>query len=179
MMTVLPSQAANPYVSERVVEWQEAYKHADVLSIAPYISCNIPREGKKLNSALVEKWTLDEAMDYMENVAQIVEEPEGKNNSIISWDCMVDDVEFSWKQRNTYDEGNHLIAFELIEGDFDVLEGAWQVLEDSGKVHLRLNIRYSIGLPVIEDVLGPILKEKLEENSISMLNSIKNRLEGV
>jgi len=69
LVRVLASQAANPYVSERIVEWQDAYKHADALAIAPYISCNVPREGRQLNEAMVAAWTVDHAMDYMENNA--------------------------------------------------------------------------------------------------------------
>lgn len=69
LVRVLPSQAANPYVSERVVEFQEAYKHADALAIAPYISCNVPREGKGLTAAEVENWTVEQALDHLQQKA--------------------------------------------------------------------------------------------------------------
>jgi len=69
LVRVLPTQAANPYVSERIVEFQDAYRHADALAVAPYISCNVPRQGKSLNASTVEKWTVEEALDYMENDA--------------------------------------------------------------------------------------------------------------
>jgi hypothetical protein len=41
LVRVLPSQAANAYVSERIVEFQDAYKSADVLAIAPYVGMNV------------------------------------------------------------------------------------------------------------------------------------------
>lgn len=69
LVRVLPSQAANPYVSERVVEWQDAYKQADALAIAPYLTCNVPKQGKTLSEAIVEKWTVDQALDYLETNA--------------------------------------------------------------------------------------------------------------
>ena len=69
LVRVLPSQAANPYVSERVVEFQDAWKQADALAVAPYISCNVPKEGKRLSAAMVERWTVDQALDYMETNA--------------------------------------------------------------------------------------------------------------
>ena len=69
LVRVLPSQAASPYVSERVVEFQEAWKYADALAIAPYVSCNVGKEGKKVSEAIVEKWSVDDALDYMENIA--------------------------------------------------------------------------------------------------------------
>ncbi|MBE3123314.1 MAG: hypothetical protein IMZ65_00750 [Planctomycetes bacterium] len=69
LVRVLPSQGANAYVSRQVVEFQEAWKQADALAIAPYITCNVPMEGKGLTAAEVEKWTVDQALDFMETKA--------------------------------------------------------------------------------------------------------------
>lgn len=69
LVRVLPSQGANPYVSERVVEFHDAYRHADALAIAPYITCNVPPQGKGLTSVQVEKWSVDQALDYMEQTS--------------------------------------------------------------------------------------------------------------
>lgn len=69
LVRVLPTQGANPYVSERIVEFQDAYRHADALAIAPYISCNVPVQGQTLTTALVEKWTVDQALDYLQQTA--------------------------------------------------------------------------------------------------------------
>ncbi len=69
LVRVLPSQGANPYVSERVVEFQDAYRHADALAIAPYITCNVPLQGKGLTTAQVEKWSVDQALDHMEQTS--------------------------------------------------------------------------------------------------------------
>ena len=68
LVRVLPSQAANPYVSERVVEFKEAYKQADALAIAPYVTCNVSPTGKP-SAAEVEKWTVDQALDNLEQTA--------------------------------------------------------------------------------------------------------------
>jgi hypothetical protein len=38
---MLASQGANPYVSERIVEFQDASASADVLAIAPYLAMNV------------------------------------------------------------------------------------------------------------------------------------------
>ncbi len=65
LVRVLSSQAANPYVSERVVEWQEAYKHADALAIAPYISFNL-RPGGNPSSDAVANWSVDQVLDHIE-----------------------------------------------------------------------------------------------------------------
>lgn len=68
LVRILPSQAANPYVSERIVEFQDAYKNADALAIAPYISFNI-RPGGKPAAEDVAEWTVDQILDHIENKA--------------------------------------------------------------------------------------------------------------
>ena len=68
LVRVLASQAANPYVSERIVEFQDAYQRADALAIAPYVTCNVAPKGKP-SAAAVEKWTVDQALDYLEQTA--------------------------------------------------------------------------------------------------------------
>jgi len=66
LVRVLPTQAAVPYISERIAEFQDACKQADALAVAPYITCNVPREGKGLTTGEVEKWTVDQALDHLE-----------------------------------------------------------------------------------------------------------------
>ena len=63
---VLPTQAANPYVTERIVEFQDAYQHADAVAVAPYISFNIPRQGKDLTADEVASWTVEQVLDEVE-----------------------------------------------------------------------------------------------------------------
>ncbi|MFO7752089.1 MAG: SRPBCC family protein [Desulfobacteraceae bacterium] len=114
--------------------------------------------------------------NYMADVLKVEEKRSG-TKSIVSWECLIDGVPFNWVQENTYDGPSFVIFFELLEGDFELFEGSWNVEKHHNQVNLGLNLRYAIGLPVIEEVLGPILKEKLKKNSFSMLEDIKKRLE--
>jgi hypothetical protein len=66
LVRVLPSQAANSYVAKQILGWKDAAAQADVLAIAPYISMNIPKEGKKLTAAEVSTWNVDKFLDYVE-----------------------------------------------------------------------------------------------------------------
>ncbi|MGB4727197.1 MAG: hypothetical protein WBH86_07315 [Thermogutta sp.] len=66
LVRVLPTQAANPYVSEQIVQFKDAYQHADALAIAPYISFNVPRTGKELTADVVAAWTVDQLLDHVE-----------------------------------------------------------------------------------------------------------------
>jgi hypothetical protein len=66
LVCVLPSQAANSYVSQQVLGWEDAGRHADVLAIAPYISMNIPERGDNLTASEVATWSPDQFLDYVE-----------------------------------------------------------------------------------------------------------------
>lgn len=70
VIRVLPTQAGNAYVAEQIVKFEDAYKSADVLAIAPYFGCTPSNDPKASpNAATVEKWSVEEAMDYMEKTA--------------------------------------------------------------------------------------------------------------
>lgn len=68
LVRVLPSQAANAYVSQQIVSFQDAAKHADVLAIAPYLSFNISPQGKP-SADEVADWTVDQVLDHLERHA--------------------------------------------------------------------------------------------------------------
>lgn len=66
LVRVLASQAANPYVSERILSFQDAYKHTDALAIAPYMGFCVPaKSGKGPGADVVAAWSVDEALDHM------------------------------------------------------------------------------------------------------------------
>ena len=132
---------------------------------------------KFLNRAYDHLCDMESYSDYMEDVINVEVKPHSANESLVNWETKVEDAEFSWKQINHYDKKSRSVSFKLVEGDFDMLEGEWQIMEDMSKYFLRLKLQYNIGLPVIEDVLGPILKEKMKTNSLNMLTSLKTRLE--
>lgn len=69
LLRVLPSQAANSYVSEQILSFENASQHADVLAIAPYISMNIPPNGARLSAEVVARWKVDQVLDYCEEKA--------------------------------------------------------------------------------------------------------------
>ena len=46
IVRILPSQAVNPWVSEQILKFDDAYLHADALAIAPYVGWSVPSEEK-------------------------------------------------------------------------------------------------------------------------------------
>ncbi|MBL9127239.1 MAG: hypothetical protein JNL97_06320 [Verrucomicrobiales bacterium] len=67
VVRVLPSQAANPYVSEQILAFRDAGKHADVLAIAPYFGFSVsPAPSERVNASVVAGWTVDQVLDHIE-----------------------------------------------------------------------------------------------------------------
>jgi ribosome-associated toxin RatA of RatAB toxin-antitoxin module len=114
--------------------------------------------------------------EYMPNVLSVTERSLSETKSLVEWRCSIDGAPFAWTQENTYDRDHHAVHFSLLEGEFDELHGSW-LIEDAGDaLALKLRLQYALELPVIEDVLGPILKEKLHSNSTQMLNHVRERM---
>ncbi len=64
LVRVLPSQAANPYISERITSYKDAAKHADALAIAPYLSLNLGPMTKP-SAPEVAGWSLDQVFTHL------------------------------------------------------------------------------------------------------------------
>jgi hypothetical protein len=62
---VLASQAANAQVSKEILAFRDAYKQADVLAIAPYLSFNVGPKSKP-SAEEVADWTVDQVLDHLE-----------------------------------------------------------------------------------------------------------------
>ncbi len=66
-----------------------------------------------------------------------------------------------------------------MEGVFDRFDGYWQVIRDGEGSQVTFELVYEIGLPEIEDIVGPILRERMVENAESMLEAIEKWVEEV
>jgi ribosome-associated toxin RatA of RatAB toxin-antitoxin module len=113
---------------------------------------------------------------YMPNVLEVTEKTLSSNTSLVEWRCTIEGAPFVWTQENTYDADNYTVRYRLVAGDFDSLEGCWKIEQSREGLALKLVVSYALDLPVIEDVLGPVLREKLQSNSLQMLSHIKERL---
>jgi ribosome-associated toxin RatA of RatAB toxin-antitoxin module len=100
-------------------------------------------------------------------------EKEGKSE----WFVTVEDAPLKWIERDHFDKENYEITFESIDGDFENINGQWRVedCQDEG-IKVAFSIDYNLGIPVIEEVLGHILKEKMKTNIDSMIHAIGNEL---
>jgi len=68
IVRVLPTQAANPYVSKRICSFRDAYRSADALGVAPYVSLNVSPRSKP-PAEEVAGWSVERLLDYVEKVS--------------------------------------------------------------------------------------------------------------
>ena len=115
--------------------------------------------------------------EYMPSVDALDILSQNKNQMITRWDADIDGAPVRWVQTIVCLEDDRKMRFEATEGDFDVFRGEWKVSTSGDQLYLNLHIEYRIGIPVIETVLGPILKEKVDSNARELLSAIADRLE--
>jgi coenzyme Q-binding protein COQ10 len=117
--------------------------------------------------------------EFMPNVnALTLLEAEG-NRKVAAWDITIDDAPLSWIEEGIYDKQNLIVHFRSLEGVFDRFDGYWQVIHDGEGSRVTFELAYEIGLPEIEDIVGPILRERMVENAESMLEAIEKWVEEV
>ncbi len=65
LVRVLPSQAANAFVSESILKFRHAADRADVLAVAPYFML-MPNSSEEPLAREIAGWTMDKLFDYLE-----------------------------------------------------------------------------------------------------------------
>jgi len=103
LIRVLPSQAANPYVSQQVAGFRDAYRHADALAIAPYMSFSVGRGRLKDMGPEMKHWTVEQLLDYFEQT--------GFRQSLEWIDRQKAVADKFGLQLIAYEAGQHMVAF--------------------------------------------------------------------
>jgi coenzyme Q-binding protein COQ10 len=117
--------------------------------------------------------------EFMPNVnALVLLEHEG-NRKVAEWDTTVDDAPLCWTEEGIYDRENLIVRFRALDGVFDRFDGFWQLHPEGKSSRVTFELVYEIGLPEIEHLIGPILKERLIENAENMLAAMERRVDEI
>jgi hypothetical protein len=99
LVRVLASQSVNPWLSEQILTWKDAYKHADALAVAPYFG---HAHGDPKNVEAARKMTADELL------AELEKEVDGENRDQIRKQA---DLARKYRLRLiAYEGGQHLVG---------------------------------------------------------------------
>ena len=69
LIRVLPTQSANPRVSEAILSFRQAASHADALAVAPYMPFSVGRGKRKDLAEQMDDWNVDQLLDFFEETA--------------------------------------------------------------------------------------------------------------
>ena len=116
--------------------------------------------------------------DFMPDVEYVKVLKRDGNQTITRWKTLVEEAPIEWTEVDVFDDANTQIDYRLIEGDLDKFEGAWKFKERDGVTNVVLSVDYDFGVPTLAELIGPILRKKVEENSLMMLQALKVRCEG-
>ena len=108
----------------------------------------------------------------MPNVKRVSIVEKNDRYRITHWDTEIEGAPLIWTEKDVILPSELRIEFDCTEGDFDVFRGCWEVVRVDGQAHVACELEYSIGIPVIEEVLGHILKQKMTENLEVMLGGL-------
>jgi uncharacterized membrane protein len=99
-----------------------------------------------------------------------------ENRKQVLWHMTIDGAPLIWTEDIVYDRANFLAEFAALDGAFSRFDGSWRATPTAHGSRLEVSVLYSLGLPEIEDIIGPILEARLRENLEAMLDSIDKRI---
>ncbi len=118
---------------------------------------------------------LERFPEFMPNVTSIRVIESSQDKKVAEWETVIDETPLTWTEEGIYDRDNYVVRFRAVEGVFDRFDGHWEVVPDGNNSRVTLELDYEIGLPEIEELISPILRERLLENAESMLRALEER----
>jgi len=113
----------------------------------------------------------------MKNVESVTVRERSDKEGVSEWSVSIDGAPLSWIEKDYYDKENFELNFESINGDLDAINGRWKIENHNHEgIEITFDVKYDLGIPVIEEVLGPTLKEKMKSNIQDMVASIETEL---
>jgi ribosome-associated toxin RatA of RatAB toxin-antitoxin module len=94
---------------------------------------------------------------------------------VVKWEMLIDGAPLDWTEDIRYDRERLTADFKALDGVFLHFDGTWRVRAGDNGTELAVSVFYDLGLPEIEEIIGPILDERLRQNLDAMLVNIQAR----
>lgn len=143
----------------------------------PYVETSIEIKAPRQQIYELAK-DMEHYSDFMPDVEYVKILKRDGNTTTTRWKTLVEEAPIEWTEVDVFDDVKTRIDYRLIEGDLDKFEGAWTFDESDGVTKVVLGVDYDFGVPTLAELIGPILRKKVEENSMMMLQALKERCEG-
>ena len=123
----------------------------------------------------------EEFPNFLDDVKEVTILQRDGSRQVSKWRVEIEGIELQWTEEDWLllnDSGQEgSMHYRLLEGDFDRFEGAWHFSNTEDATRVRLSIDYDLGLPNFEDMMGFLLRLKVEQNARDLLRALKERTE--
>lgn len=116
---------------------------------------------------------------FMRDVRKI-EVIENKPSGLVTlWEVNIDGAMVTWKEEDIFDDEATSVKFKMLEGDYIVYSGTWDInsLSHKTKISLFVNIDWGVPAFVKFPEVKNILLRKTKKSLKSMLIAIKKKAE--
>lgn len=83
--------------------------------------------------------------------------------------------EFTWRERDHFDDTALTLSFDQIEGDLAVWKGEIQVIQEPF-VEAVYTVEFDLGIPVLGALLHPLGERAVRESSAQMMAAVEKQL---
>jgi ribosome-associated toxin RatA of RatAB toxin-antitoxin module len=115
--------------------------------------------------------------EFMSDLVSVTVLERQEQSTVTSWVSKVDGRIIKWTERDVFDDENCHIFYSQIDGDMKRFAGEWILTPVELGTEIKLTVDFEFGVPMIAGLLHPLLKRKVKENSMNMLEAIKAHVE--
>lgn len=143
----------------------------------PYVEVKLPvASSAALIYPIIKE--MEKYPQFMKDLVSVEVLNRTANTTTTRWVSNVDGRIIRWTEIDVFDDEKKHISYKQTEGDLKKFEGEWVLTElEGGQTEIMLTVDFEFGIPMIAGLLNPLLKKKVRDNSMNMLQAIKERLE--
>jgi len=114
---------------------------------------------------------------YSKNIDKVLVTEKTGTEQMSEWDVTFDGAPLTWIQKDILDSHNFSVNFRAVSGDFDQFAGNLKAEDSSeGTFALVYSLNYKIGIPIIEELFGPVFKEKMQLNFNALVHGVADEI---
>lgn len=121
---------------------------------------------------------IEEFPRFMRDITKLEIVEKKQHRLVTLWEIDIEGTAVAWKEEDIYDDNSMSMQFRMLEGDYGIYNGKWQIANGLSKETI---VKYSVnigwGIPSFEKVIGHILEKKQRRIIKSMLVAMKRHLE--
>jgi 3-oxoacyl-[acyl-carrier-protein] synthase III/ribosome-associated toxin RatA of RatAB toxin-antitoxin module len=115
--------------------------------------------------------------DFMKDVISVEVDRIDSSQWLSVWNVHLNGVQFSWVEKDIL-EAPHRLAFELVEGDVEMLAGEWLIKQRPDGVEVTLSMEFDLGIPSMSQTLDPLARRALKSNVDGLLEGLDSMVSG-